>query len=179
MLDLDATTVVDLPVDQLALRILADFQRSGVWNSSNYVIEAQQYRGYSGEALRAIAEAFAWLSARGLTAPNPDQSSAHAIFVTRMGRLVLKDGQDAFYATERLQRGLQWATTQRERVCDRGVTGGDGPAQGAELHSGAASRVAAARASAAAPGKRSPALSNLTHPQGCGEAGRASSQGAW
>jgi hypothetical protein len=113
MLDLDATTVVDLPVDQLALSILADFQRSGVWNSSNYVVEAQQYRGYSGEALRAIAEAFAWLSARGLTAPDPDQSSAHAIFVTRMGRLVLKDGQDAFYATERLQRGLH-ATIERK-----------------------------------------------------------------
>ena len=85
MLDLDATTILELPVDQLGLRILADFDRTAGWNSSNYVIEAQQYRGYSRDALRAISEAFAWLNARGLTARDPDQSSADAIFVTRMG----------------------------------------------------------------------------------------------
>ena len=72
MLDLDSSNA-ELPVDQLGLLVLTDFQRTGGWNSRNYVLEAQQHRGYGSDALRAIAEAFAWLSARGLTASDPDQ----------------------------------------------------------------------------------------------------------
>jgi len=115
MLDLDTSTVAELPVDQLGLLVLTDFQRTGGWNSRNYVLEAQQHRGYGGDALRAIAEAFAWLSARGLTASDPDQHSPEAIFVTRMGRQVLQDGPESFYATERLQRGLHPAIERKAR----------------------------------------------------------------
>lgn len=106
MINLDPATVVELPVDQLGLLVLKDFVATGGWNERNYVLQAQQDRGYRGEASRAIAEAFAWLKARGLTASDPNQSSADAIFVTRMGRKVAEEGPDAFYATERLQRGL-------------------------------------------------------------------------
>jgi uncharacterized protein (TIGR02391 family) len=115
MLDLDSSTVAELPVDQLGLLVLTDFQRTAGWNSRNYVLEAQQHRGYGGDALRAIAEAFAWLSARGLTASDPDQYSPEAIFVTRMGRQVLQDGPESFYATERLQRGLHPAIERKAR----------------------------------------------------------------
>jgi uncharacterized protein (TIGR02391 family) len=115
MLDLNVPTVTELPVDRLGLLVLADFQQSGGWNSRNYVLEAQQHRGYRGEALRAIAEAFAWLSARGLIAADPDQSSSDAIFVTRMGLRVLQDGPESFYATERLQRGLHPAIEGKAR----------------------------------------------------------------
>jgi uncharacterized protein (TIGR02391 family) len=115
MLDLDSSTVTELPVDQLGLLVLADFDESGGWNSRNYLIEAQQHRSYRGDALRAIAEAFAWLNARGLTATDPDQSSSDAIFVTRMGARVLEDGPESFYATERLQRGLHPAIERKAR----------------------------------------------------------------
>jgi hypothetical protein len=106
VLDLDASGIVELPVDQLGLLILRDFVATDGWNSRSYILEAQQYRGYDRPALRALSEAFAWLSARGLLAPDPDQSSANAVFVTRMGQRVLEEGPDAFYAIERLQRGI-------------------------------------------------------------------------
>lgn len=105
MLKIDAGTVTDLPVDQLGLMVLADFAENSGWNSRNYILEAQQYGGLAGAA-RPLAEAFAWLSARGLIAKDPDQTSGDAIFVTRIGRLVLEDGPDSFYATERLRRGV-------------------------------------------------------------------------
>ncbi len=115
MLDLDSSTVAELPVDQLGLRVLADFSENGGWNSRNYVIEAQTYGKYRDDAARAIAEAFGWLSARGLIAVDPNESSSDSVFVTRMGRRVLEDGPDAFYATERLQRGLHPAIERKAR----------------------------------------------------------------
>jgi len=115
VLTIDQQTLVDLPVDQLGLMVLADFDTSNGWNSGNYIKEAQQHAGFRGEASRAIAEAFAWLSARGLVAKDPDQNSADAIFVTRIGRRVLADGADSFYATERLQRGLHPAIEEKAR----------------------------------------------------------------
>jgi len=105
MISLDQEVVLELPVDQLGLAILKDFHASGGWNESNYVIEAQ-HAGYRGEGLKAIAEALAWVRARGLTARDPNQSSPNAIFVTRIGRQVLENGPESFYATERLQQGL-------------------------------------------------------------------------
>lgn len=105
MIALDHETVVALPVDQLGLAVLKDFHDTNGWNEGNYVIEAK-HAGYDGDALKAIAEALAWVRARGLTAPDPNQSSANAIFVTRIGRQVLDNGPESFYATQRLQQGL-------------------------------------------------------------------------
>jgi uncharacterized protein (TIGR02391 family) len=106
MLNLAQATVIALPVDQLGLLVLKDLVETRAWNERNYVIEAQHHAGFRGEASRALAEALGWLRARGLIASDPDQSSSDAIFVTRTGRRVVEDGPDAFYATERLQRGL-------------------------------------------------------------------------
>ena len=94
-----------MPVDQLGLLVLADFVKTGGWNTRNYILEAQQHHGWRADGTRALAEAFAWLHARGLVATDPDQSAPDAVFVTRIGRRVLADGPDAFYATERLQSG--------------------------------------------------------------------------
>lgn len=99
-------TAAELPVDQLGLIVLKDMLVSQAWNSRNYVLEAQQHAGYGGAPSRALAEAIGWLQARGLIANDPDQHSADAIFVTRIGRKVVEEGPDAFYATERLQRNL-------------------------------------------------------------------------
>lgn len=115
MIALDPEAVIELPVDQLGLVVLGDFVASGGWNERNYVLEAQQHGGYKRDASRAIAEAFAWLKARGLTASDPDQSSADAIFVTRTGLRVVQEGPDSFYATERLQRGLHPVIERKAR----------------------------------------------------------------
>jgi len=104
--DLPPERVVELPVDQLGLLVLKDLLESDAWNERNYILEAQQYRNYSGAASRALAEALGWLRARGLIASDPTQHSPEAFFVTRIGKKVVEDGPDAFYATERLQRGL-------------------------------------------------------------------------
>jgi uncharacterized protein (TIGR02391 family) len=106
MSDLPPDRAAELPVDQLGLLVLRDMLARGTWNSRNYILEAQQYRGYHGTASRALAEAVGWLNSRGLIAEDPDQSSANAIFVTRMGKRVASEGPDVFYATERLQRDL-------------------------------------------------------------------------
>jgi uncharacterized protein (TIGR02391 family) len=115
MIDLPADRVVELPVDQLGLLVLRDLIDTRAWNERNYVLEAQQYAGLRGEASRAIAEALGWLHARGLIASDPDQSASDAIFVTRIGHRVSSEGPDAFYATERLQRGLHPAIEAEAR----------------------------------------------------------------
>ena len=114
MLDLDPGTVTNLPVDQLGLLVLADFHKSDGWNERNYVLSARD-AGYADEARQAVTEAFAWLRARGLTAHDPAENAPDTIFITRTGLRVLADGPDAFYATERLQRGLHLAIEQEAR----------------------------------------------------------------
>jgi uncharacterized protein (TIGR02391 family) len=107
MIELPRETVIDLPVDQLGLALLTDLLATSAWNTQNYILEARQYGGYDGESSRAIAEALAWLWARGLIVKDPDKaSSPDAFFVSRTGRRVVEEGPDSFYATERLQRGL-------------------------------------------------------------------------
>jgi hypothetical protein len=63
------------------------------------------YRSQPG-ATEAIAEAMAWLRARALIARTPSQTSDAAIFVTRTGRRVAKDGPALYSASEKLRGGL-------------------------------------------------------------------------
>lgn len=104
MITLDANQVAALPVDQLGLVLLNDLIATREWNEYNYLLQAQQK--YSGEALAAIAEAMGWLKARALIARTPGQPSDAAIFVTRTGQRIAKEGPKAFYAAERLQGGV-------------------------------------------------------------------------
>lgn len=104
MIDLAPDQVVDLPVDQLGLVILADLIASKEWNEYNYLLEAE--RKYRGEAALAVAEAMAWLRARALIARTPGDTSDAAISVTRTGRRIAQEGPLAFYAAERLQGGI-------------------------------------------------------------------------
>lgn len=106
MIDLDPTQVAALPVDQLGLVILDDLISSNEWNEYNYLLGAERAYGRASPPLEAIAEALAWLRARALIARSPGQTSDAAIFVTRTGRQVAKEGPKAFYAAERLQGGV-------------------------------------------------------------------------
>ena len=51
---------------------------------------------------RALAEAWGWLSSRGLVARDPSQTSADAYFVTRLGHEALRFGVGRMHAAERL-----------------------------------------------------------------------------
>ena len=104
MIDLNDDQILQLPVDQLGLWVLRDFDRTGGWNRHNYINEANN-AGFSQDKQRILSEAFSWLMARVMIAPEQNKSG-DSIFLTRTGKLVAAEGPDAFYATERLQRNL-------------------------------------------------------------------------
>jgi uncharacterized protein (TIGR02391 family) len=104
VLNLNSDDIVDLPVDELAFRVLADIVATRQWSEWNYLNEAG-HGGYTRPALEAIAEALAWLRGHALIARDPTQSSESAIVVTRGGRRALKEGQAITEVLDRL-RGL-------------------------------------------------------------------------
>jgi uncharacterized protein (TIGR02391 family) len=114
MLQLTADQIVALPEDDLALRAIADFARSG-WNQHNYIIEHQQNARLSAPALNAIAEALSWALAHGLVARSATQPSADAIFVTRLGHQAIRGGLDQVRAEARLSTGLHPVIERRAR----------------------------------------------------------------
>jgi hypothetical protein len=77
----DPSRALALPIDELALEVLADLVTTGAWNEYNYLNSASQDRRYHGQdpALHALAEALTWLRARGFIARAPRQSTDAAI----------------------------------------------------------------------------------------------------
>jgi uncharacterized protein (TIGR02391 family) len=101
-LDLDPETIIDLPIETLALAVLQNFSESGAWNRGNWMLAARRALG-KGPHLHALAEAWAWLEARTLVAPNFDQGGGGAIRVTRSGRRAVEQSSLAeVQAAERL-----------------------------------------------------------------------------
>jgi uncharacterized protein (TIGR02391 family) len=103
MLDLPPQTILELPLDELAMRVLADPVATRAWNEGNYLLEAQN-GGISGDALNAVSEALEWLRARAMIAGDPRNASSHGAFiVTRTGRRALEEGGlHAIVVTSRL-----------------------------------------------------------------------------
>lgn len=99
---LSADEVVQLPIDDLALRVLKDARDNKEWNWRNWLISAR--RGYHDrpDALRALSEAWAWLLNRGLVVWNVHQSSESAIQVSRQGHEALERGLPWVQAVQRL-----------------------------------------------------------------------------
>jgi uncharacterized protein (TIGR02391 family) len=104
MISLPEDVVAELPIDELGLLLLRDLIDTQQWNEHNYLLAAT--RQYSGPALEAVAEAYAWLKARAFVARDPTTQSDNAIFVTKTGRRVSEGGDHAFHVHERLQVGL-------------------------------------------------------------------------
>ncbi|HUP86889.1 MAG TPA: TIGR02391 family protein [Acidimicrobiales bacterium] len=104
----DPGRATTLPLDELALEVLADLVARNEWNEYNYLNSASQDGRYRGQeaALHAIAEALTWLRNRGFIAHTPGQTADAAIFVTRAGHAVLKKGLQHARAEARLQEGL-------------------------------------------------------------------------
>lgn len=114
----DPARATSLPLDELALEVLADLVARDEWNEYNYLNSASQDARYRGQdaALRAVAEALTWLRNRGFIARTPGQTADAAIFVTRAGRAALKNGLEHARAEARLQEGLH---PTLERRCRR------------------------------------------------------------
>jgi hypothetical protein len=70
-------SIMQLPIDELGLEVLRDFDLTGQWNDYNYVNEARN-AGHGKLALDALSEAIGWLRARGLITPDLSQHSSNA-----------------------------------------------------------------------------------------------------
>jgi len=102
---LEERSILQLPIDELGLQVLRDFDRTGQWNEYNYVNDARN-AGYGKLALNALSEAIGWLRARGLVTADLSQHSSNAAFVTRFGRKLLDEGPGHLHATASLQDGV-------------------------------------------------------------------------
>jgi uncharacterized protein (TIGR02391 family) len=105
-LGLSARSIIDLPLESLALAVLENYAASGAWNRHNWMLAASNALG-PGLHLQALAEAWSWLEARGLVVHTPGQSSADARVVTRAGKRAIERGSlDEILAAERIGLAL-------------------------------------------------------------------------
>src|SRR5438270_9332293 len=93
--DVEADTLLALPVDDLALRILKDARDTNEKNWHTWIAKAKPRYADRRDVHIPLAEAWAWLSNRGLIVWDPDQSGAGFFVISRQG-------------DEALQRGLPW-----------------------------------------------------------------------
>ena len=92
-----------MPISTLAIEMLRDYHINGGWNRRNYILESAQWgTAKSAADQRALSEAWSWLEARGLVAHDPQQSSEHSRFVTRLGLEALNEGVAKMDAAQRL-----------------------------------------------------------------------------
>lgn len=117
MISLTAEQVIEMPVDELALAVVADLIAAGEWNEYNYLNSASQHPPFSRDAYatRAVAEALGWARAHGLIARTPGQSADAAIFVTRAGQKAADGGLVTVRAAVRLGSGLHPLIERRAR----------------------------------------------------------------
>ncbi|MEV1333154.1 TIGR02391 family protein [Micromonospora costi] len=94
-----------LPLDELALRVLASAQQS--WNWRTWLLEArQEHYPREPEVVQILSEAWGWLQAKCLIAWTFDQSANEAFTITRRGHEFLRQGTRWLRAVERLDIDL-------------------------------------------------------------------------
>jgi uncharacterized protein (TIGR02391 family) len=91
-----AQQALELPLDELALRLLRFFERKGLPNRHNLTLANDYWRDYDfadreAEMLRAAQEAWDWLVANGFLSREPSQHSPDWAFITRRGQELLED----------------------------------------------------------------------------------------
>ncbi len=116
VIELDEQSLLNLPIDRLGLLLLEDFSKTAGHGESAHILTTGGRDGYPILVQGALAEAFGWLRARGLTALDPNQSIADSIFITRLGRQALDEGPTILYAVERLQGGLHPVIEEKART---------------------------------------------------------------
>lgn len=117
MITMTAEQVVEMPIDELALAIVADLVKTNEWNEYNYLNSASQHAAFARHAYAtsAIAEALTWARAHGLIARKPGQTADAAIFVTRAGRAAVEDGLVGLRASISLGAGRHPQVERRAR----------------------------------------------------------------
>lgn len=101
-LGLTPETILDLPLESLALAILQNYSVAKSWNQHNWMLGAQKFLG-RGPHINALAEAWSWLESKALVAPHPDRSSSGARIITRAGSRALASGSlEEIKASERI-----------------------------------------------------------------------------
>lgn len=110
--------IAAMPVDRLALVVLAHADGTGAWNWRNWILEWEQRTGSRRHdpAAVAIAEAWGWLFTRALVGPGVQSNfDLHGMNVTRAGRAALERGVKYVRATIRLDVELTPVLEQRVR----------------------------------------------------------------
>ncbi|WP_295851396.1 TIGR02391 family protein [uncultured Microbacterium sp.] len=111
--------IAQLPVDRLALMVLADAIRVDTWNWRNWALGFAQDRDRAGlpHAQDAIAEAWGWLSAKTLISTKGAGNSFdfHDFHVTRAGHDALSRGLGYIQASIRLDVELVEQLEQKVR----------------------------------------------------------------
>lgn len=109
--------IAQLPVDRLALLVLADALRVNTRNWRNWAIGFAQDRSTSGlqEAQNALAEAWGWLTAKTLISTKGGSYDFHDFYITRAGQQALDRGLPYVRASIRLDVDLVEALEQKVR----------------------------------------------------------------
>ncbi len=119
MLTLPPDDALQLPVDELAMLVLADIVATNEWNEYNYGnLHRQDVKGgYSSnaDARNAISEATGWLRSHGMIARKTENNSPDSIFVTRSGHEALTKSLAEIRAVDRIQDNLHPLIEQRVR----------------------------------------------------------------
>jgi uncharacterized protein (TIGR02391 family) len=105
-LGLTVRTIIELPIESLALAVLENYAASRAWNRHNWMLGAQNNLS-PGLHMQALAEAWSWLEARSLVVHTPGNSSTDARVVTRAGQRAIERGSlDEILAAERIGLSL-------------------------------------------------------------------------
>ena len=111
--------MAQLPVDRLALLVLADAVRVNTWNWRNWALGFAQDRPSPGlkESQNAIAEAWGWLMAKTLISTKGAGGSYdfHDFHITRAGQQALERGLPYVRASIRLDVDLLEPLEQKVR----------------------------------------------------------------
>jgi uncharacterized protein (TIGR02391 family) len=119
MLTIPPEDALQLPVDELAMLVLADLVASAEWNEYNYGNRHRQDVTYgyakNADARRAIGEATGWLRTHGMIARQIENNAPDSIFVTRWGHEAMTKSLAEIRAVDRIQENLHPLIEQRVR----------------------------------------------------------------
>lgn len=118
MLSLEPNTLLELPIDELAMLVLKDLLDNREWSEYNYYLLYQNNEPYQSHHTvpHAVAEAIAWLKVQGMVATTPGKDGGSLpIFVTRWGHEALKKDLSEIRSIRKIQQDLHPLILNRVR----------------------------------------------------------------
>ena len=98
--------IQSLPIDRLGILVLKHLIDASEWNSHNF-LNSGRNQGIPDSTLSCWSEGLNWLVSKNLVARGaPNDSRPDTIFITRLGKKVLKAGLETIQAAERLDVAL-------------------------------------------------------------------------